>query len=230
MTAISAVLGKDLRRPLAALACAVGFSVAATVVRVALTHQLRPLYLVWNLLLGLLPLVFALALQRAVANEVRTRWKLALLGAWLAFFPNAPYILTDFVHLKSHLHPHFWTDLTLLLMFSWSGVLAGFLSLYIVQRLVERRLGPALSWCFVGVVAALTGVGIYLGRIERWNSWDLLLHPVSICSDAVALVQDAWRRGQPSRLAAFFALIVLIGHTSLYALLESKPSPHDDAR
>jgi uncharacterized membrane protein len=212
----------ELRKPLCALAFAVGFSVTAVFARILVTQQLRPLFLVWNLFLAVMPLALALTLRHLCRPDVKLSLKLALLAAWLLFFPNAPYIMTDFVHLKSRFHPNFWTDLTLLLLFSWCGALAGFLSLYIVQRLVARGLGNLLSWVFICAVAGLTGVGIYLGRVERWNTWDILIHPLAIVSDALGLCRDAMHRGQPSRIAAFFSVLVFVGYTTLYALMPDR--------
>jgi uncharacterized membrane protein len=212
----------EFRRPLGALVFAAAFSVAAVLAGVLITRHLRPLFLVWNLFLAVMPLVLALVLRHLCRPDVRISIKLVLLAAWLLFFPNAPYIMTDFVHLKSRFHPHFWPDLTMLLLFSWCGALAGFLSLYIVQRLVARRFGNLASWVFIGGVAALTGVGIYLGRVERWNTWDIVVHPLAIVSDAFGLLKDAVHRGQPSRMAAFFSVIVFVGYTTLYALMPAR--------
>ncbi len=213
------ILVTELWKPLLALVLASAFAVGAVILRALLTHHVRPISLVWNLFLASVPLMFAVALELKCLTNSGRSIKAALFCGWLVFFPNAPYILTDFVHLKSRWHPQFWTELSGLLLFSWCGALAGFLSLYIVQRLIARRYGTAFGWMFIVCIAALTGVGIYLGRIERWNSWDVLIHPLEILADIARLAMDALHRGPTSRMAALFSLIVFVGHATLYSLM-----------
>ena len=107
------------------------------------------------------------------------------MGAWLLFFPNAPYVLTDLIHLdgkQSPLVPE-WYDLAMILSVALTGLIIGFLSLERVQGYIAQRTGVPWSWCFVVVVMFLSGFGIYLGRFLRWNSWDILTRPLPLLSD-----------------------------------------------
>lgn len=92
---------------------------------------------------------------------------------WLLFFPNAPYILTDLLHLR---HPRadipIWFDVLLINWFAWTGVLLGVFSLFIMHGIVMKTFGRIIGWFFVFCV------GIYIGRFLRWNSWDMLLNPI----------------------------------------------------
>jgi uncharacterized membrane protein len=209
----------ELRLPLVALLLACVASVAMLVTRTVLTRHFHSLYLAGNLFLGCIPLFFALALARSFSKPSSRAVKVSLFLGWLVFFPNAPYILTDLVHLKSGLHPQFWTDLGLLVLFAWCGAFAGFLSLYIVQRLVIARRGKLAGWAFVGAVAVLTGVGIYLGRFERWNSWDIAANPLGLFRSLCSLASEALTLGRPARFIALFGAVVFIGHVTLYSLL-----------
>jgi uncharacterized membrane protein len=62
-------------------------------------------------------------------------------GGWLIFFPNAPYLMTDLMHLRVRGNRLFWVDLTALQAFAWTGLALGFVSLDLIQRLVARRVG-----------------------------------------------------------------------------------------
>ena len=144
------------------------------------------LFLIWNLFLAWIPYWIALALE-PLSRQFNSRLLLLLtVLAWLFFFPNAPYILTDLLHLRvRHPIPH-WYDLMLILSFAWTGLLLGYLSLFEVQRFIRQRLNVFWSWiCSLGAIF-LCGLGIYLGRYLRWNTWDLLWHPWRI-------LQDAWQ-------------------------------------
>src|SRR5687768_12604246 len=58
-------------------------------------------FLPWNLLLAWVPFGAAGVLRLLERDHRLTRPRiLALLAVWLAFFPNAPYLVTDFQHLR----------------------------------------------------------------------------------------------------------------------------------
>src|SRR5216684_729243 len=102
--------------PVLALAFASGVSVALVVARVIWTGHFRYAFLAWNLFLAWLPLIFALLASEEYQNGSGRNWRfLSLAGAWLLFFPNAPYIFTDLIHLTTRLYDHFWVDMVLIL-------------------------------------------------------------------------------------------------------------------
>ena len=84
------------------------------------------------------------------------------------------------IHLTTRFYPHFWVDLTLILLCALTGLVLGFVSLYLMQSVVERMFGRPASWLFIAAVAALSGFGIYLGRFLRFNSWDVLFRPAQL--------------------------------------------------
>ncbi|MDQ1384469.1 MAG: hypothetical protein QOG65_1848 [Actinomycetota bacterium] len=54
-------------------------------------------FMLWNLFLAAVPAVLALALFPTSARR-GVAWWLGF-GAWVLFLPNAPYLLTDVVHM-----------------------------------------------------------------------------------------------------------------------------------
>ena len=141
-------------------------------------------FMAWNLFLSLVP--YALSLMMVGVDRLRrARWLLMppLLISWLVFLPNAPYLLTDLIHLKPRPPIPFWYDNAMLGMFGFTGMLIGVRSLAHVHRIVHQHLGRILGWLFVTQVTLLCGLGIYLGRFERWNSWDLVTRPEVVLAD-----------------------------------------------
>ena len=134
-------------------------------------------FLIWNLILAWIPLLLALL----VYDRYRRGRSLLVLAPalvlWLLFLPNAPYIVTDFVHLSAGSPAPLWLDGVEVSAFAWTGMLLGFVSLYLVHAVARHRLGAVPSWVGVLCVLALVSVGVYLGRVKRWNSWDLLTQP-----------------------------------------------------
>jgi uncharacterized membrane protein len=192
-------------RALLALLLASFLCAAMTVGRVAYTGRGTFIFFCWNLFLAWVPLGLALALARYHARGTAGRagsW--ALGAAWLVFFPNAPYLVTDLVHLRARSPVPVWFDALLVFGFALTGLCLAFVSLRLVHDLVERRRGPRAGWCFVTLVAGLTGVGIYLGRFLRWNSWDLVTRPGELVAEASAWVlHPAAHLGSLSVAAAF---------------------------
>lgn len=143
-------------------------------------------FLLWNLFLALIPLGVSLMLLRVERRLVA----LPLLAVWLLFFPNAPYILTDLIHLSPHNHGHvpLWLDLVMLLSFALVALGAGFQSLHIVQCWLARRYSSVASWFVVIGSLGLSGFGVYLGRFLRWNSWDIVRDPAALWNDITTRV------------------------------------------
>ncbi len=154
------------------------------VTRVFLGLSWNYINLVWNLFLAWVPYLcslFAFALFR----KDPSRWtRLILPGLfWLAFFPNAPYMVTDFLHLQLRPYIPLWYDILLLATFAWTGCFLAIVSLRTMQFLVKHYLGRLLGWVFAITALGLSSLGIYLGRFERWNSWDLILQPKAVLKD-----------------------------------------------
>lgn len=167
------------------LALSAGLSLSMYAARVFFSETWQVYFnLVYNLVLAWVPYVFSL-LASWLHQKYPRRWGLLALptGIWLLFFPNAPYLVTDFLHLAPRQGIPMWYDILMLASFSWTGIFLAVVSLHSMQRLVKAYLGRFVSWAFVALALGLGSLGIYLGRFERWNSWDVLFHPTSIFKD-----------------------------------------------
>ncbi len=137
------------------------------------------MFLLWNIFLAWIPLGLAYMANSFSWNRKTLIFVMPFAAIlWLLFFPNAPYILTDLLHLA---YPReyipVWFDVLLILWFSWTGLSIGIVSLFMMQDIVRREFGHIAGWGFVGIVGLLTSLGIYIGRFLRWNSWDVILNP-----------------------------------------------------
>lgn len=167
--------------------------------------------LVWNLFLAWIPYGFSIVADGLFRLFPRRWWLLVFPGVvWLLFFPNAPYILTDFFHLSPRPGTPLWYDMLLLIVFSWTGIFLAIASLRTMQRLVRSCVGVILSWVFAISSLALAGVGIYLGRFERWNSWDVLSHSERILADVIRPLADPLNSLRFFGFTALFTLFLLI--------------------
>ena len=175
-------------------------------------------FLLVNLFLACVPLFFSTALR--VANRLRLHWAImaGLAGLWLLFLPNAPYILTDILHLTRASHAPVWYDLALLLSCAGTGLFVGYLSLNDVEGIVARKFSPVVGWIFALVSLVLSGFAIYLGRFLRWNSWDVLITPTLVLDIAAASLHPR-DHVRPLSVTLVFGVIFALGYISLRTLL-----------
>lgn len=146
-------------------------------------------YLLWNLALAWVPFVVALAVDDVRSTPLRLQ--LPLLAVWLAFFPNAPYLVTDLIHIN----PDDTGAVSLLgdatlVSVAPAGLALGFSSLMLVERAVRERFGGRLALVVAVLSLAAASLGIYLGRVIRLNSWDILTRPRVVGSVLRQLVRD----------------------------------------
>lgn len=157
------------------------FTVFLLIVRIVVSGQLTFAFLAWNLFLAWIP--FAIS-QRITG--VQNRWQILLLFcAWLLFLPNAPYIITDFLHLKPRWPIPYWYDVLLLFSAALNGLLLGLVSLSTVEKFLVGRYGNRISALLILCSFFLCAFGIYMGRYLRWNSWDIITNPGAIAADVL---------------------------------------------
>ena len=181
-------------------------------------------FLIWNLFLAWIPFIisyftYTLTLQR--------KWVYLFIPVaaflWLIFFPNAPYILTDFQHLaKVTGDLPVWYDVMMLIWFSFTGVLLGMVSLFLMQEIVRREFGRWVGWGFVALVAGLSSAGVYVGRFLRWNSWDIFRNPGGMAEYTLQGVQDPSMQsvGFIGLFGVFFLFLYITLYTFGHLLLE----------
>jgi uncharacterized membrane protein len=160
----------------ASLAALSLFVLSMIIGRVLYTRTFEHAGIAWNLVLAWVPFVLALVVYGRSRSMSRPALA-ALAGLWLLFFPNAPYILTDLKHIGDTGQIPVLYDVLFLSAAAWAGLLLGLTSLFLMHVVARRLLGVAGAWALVVGVLAASSFGIYLGRVQRWNSWDVFVRP-----------------------------------------------------
>lgn len=174
---------------------AVCFSVLLLAIRIVKTDSIYFTFLVWNLFLACIPFAISVMLRLWKAPKL-IFWTIFCI--WLLFLPNAPYIITDLQHLRRSTSHIVWFDALLVLSFACNGLVIGFVSLQMMQQELQRFLSKKRSQLFTWGILLLCGFGIYLGRVLRWNSWDILDHPLDLAGDIAKRIlfpnqhQETW--------------------------------------
>ena len=177
-------------------------------------------FLVWNLFLAWIPFCAALLANLASKNKVTLLVFMPMCTLiWLVFFPNAPYLLTDFQHLTViDTNAPVWLDVIMMIWFAWTGLMLGISSLYLIQSIVTRQLNAFWGWLFAIGITTLSSLGVYLGRFMRWNSWDLLDEPKSIVKDIYEIMSDPSGNKLTYLFVILFTFLFLFIYASIHVI------------
>lgn len=172
-------LRRPIRRPFAwalaaSVACvAVIWAWRATGAGFAAASMLTNMYLAW------IPVALGWGILRIARSRASAAW-LAVLGAlWLLFLPNAPYLVTDLIHIRDFTSPVTGAIPVGLAIFAVSGVLLFYASVAAVREAAACRGYATLASWIIPVSVWTSAIGMYLGRYLRWNSWDVLTSPLA---------------------------------------------------
>jgi uncharacterized membrane protein len=190
------------------LVLASGMCLALLVFRMSYPNGSDYRFLAWNLFLAWIPFLLAVVLYDRDRRGLRTAVLSGLGAAWLLFLPNAPYIVTDFIHVGRVSGAPIWFDASMTASFAGVGLVLGLGSVILVQGVIERHLGRAAGWLMLAPIFLLCSAGIYLGRVHRFNSWDAITQPGSLLDTLGARLVDPF--GRPDAIVALLATMALL--------------------
>jgi uncharacterized membrane protein len=164
-------------------------------------------FMIWNLFLAAIPAVLALALFTLPVRRGVVWW--VGLGVWVLFLPNAPYLLTDVVHMVhdiQHAHSDTWAYAVIATYAALFGLgLASYaLSLQLFRWYLHRSVRPRVVAPTIIFVHALCVIAMYLGRFIRLNSWDAVLAPQQVAGSVL-------RIPGPLTVAVLAVMFVVVG-------------------
>ena len=179
-------------------------------------------FLLWNAFLALIPLAAAWLARFLAPRQPALATLVAAL--WLPFFPNAPYLITDLLHLRSSPPKLLPEDVLIFGTAAAAGLLAGLVSLrWVVSFLAHRGLPRLLQTLFTLFMFVAGAFGVYLGRFQRWNSWDIVSRPSELLADAWAALQQV----HAFRYTLVFALVLAVSYYALNLITPPlAPSKH----
>jgi len=181
MKTIQSTLARELREHVLLFSLA-AFCFLLLMVRAKLTQSIFMFFLIWNLFLAYTPL----AISGIMINNAIKKWTFyPAFIIWLLALPNAPYIITDFIHLYKDNGVPVWFDILLIASFTICGLLFGLASMKNMHRIVSAKFSTAIATTIMLFSSLLSGFGIYLGRFLRYNSWDVLHKPFALMTDII---------------------------------------------
>ncbi|ALF53236.1 membrane protein [Nostoc piscinale CENA21] len=159
------------------------------IVKVLQVLRINMNWMTWNLFLAFIPLVLSVWLFRTRRGRSWVWWLGFLV--FYAFLPNAPYLLTDVIHLIDDIRTiqSVWMITLILIPVYFLVIFAGF-EAYVISLInfgyYLHRIGKS-HWIFrVELIThALCAIGIYWGRFLRFNSWDFITQPDALLTKGV---------------------------------------------
>ena len=189
--------------------------------RIQHTHRYYFLFLLWNLFLAFIPYVIStyMVIRRTQFSIIKL---LPFYFAWLLFFPNAPYILTDMLHLEARDEIGIWYDMGLILSFAITGLMIGYLSLIDIFEIAKTKLNVASAWALTIFNVIAGSFGVYIGRYLRYNSWDLVVCPKPLFLDIAMRILHPMAYPKTIGVTFIFSGILITGFILLQQLTARK--------
>ncbi len=216
-------ISKNRSRLIHLLALMSFFCIALVLFRFVLTGNLRFFYFIWNLFLAWIPFWISMGLFRAYRNRPGPSFPFWIwLLPWLFFYPNAPYLLTDMIHITEnglqYREISIWFDIFLVLFFSFAGLLLGFMSMLDIFKLIQKWYGLSGARWFYLSSTFLCAIGLFVGRFLRWNSWDLFIRPMDVISNTLRI--NGYAFFEMSVFVLFFFVFLIFVYEMLFRLME----------
>lgn len=196
-------------KSLSLISVALIFSTILLMVRIKLNKSFFLLFLIWNVFLAIIP--YAITIYLNTIPKLN-KFKLVFWCAiWLAFLPNAPYIITDLIHIRVVNNSFLWLDVLVILSFALCGLFLFYMSILDMQKLVTSKFEKTPIAALTLIVLFLCGFGVYLGRFLRYNSWEIISNPQVIITDVFNILIAPFQNSNAWLFTLSFSTFLLIG-------------------
>jgi uncharacterized membrane protein len=213
-------------KTLSLVTVALAFSIITLMVRMKLNKSFFYLFLVWNVFLAIIPYTITMYLN---TKQKFSKLKLGFwVLVWLAFLPNAPYIVTDLIHIRVGNHNWLWLDIIVVLSFALSGLLLFYLSLLDMQNLITSHFKKTPIETISLIIIFLCGFGVYLGRFLRYNSWEIISNPQILISDVNNILFSPSQNTEAWLFTLGFGGFLLVGYWIVKQTIPSHPHIPED--
>jgi len=220
------ISGRPGARVLLVVALSMLSCLVLVLVRYGLTGRFSQSYLIWNLVLAAVPVLIArygtmLASRQTTPKRSRV-FAIGSFMVWLVFYPNAPYVFTDFIHVVRRANlgavalpwlsqaDLLWYDIVMNAAFAFIGHYMGLVSMYIMHGAMRAMFGRVAGWSLMVPAILLSGFGIHIGRFSRFDSWDLIMQPVQTVRVISQSLSDPAALLFSTAFAFFIALTYII--------------------
>lgn len=202
-----------------------GWCLALLAVRFRYSGSADYAFMVWNLFLAIIPVICATLFRALHQSHAARAAHWLFLPVWLAFLPNAPYLVTDLIHLRALPPVPLWYDVIMLGSFAATGLLLTYASLADVEAVLRERFGTFSALAFSVCTLAVCGFGIYLGRFMRWNTWDIVSSPRALFADIAQRFANPMSHPRTWAVTVLYGAGLVVGYVVLRSISASFAPP-----
>ena len=156
-------------------------AIVFNLLRIIIWDKYSFVYILWNLFLAFVPILISFSMlklhERGRLNAIIFIPSFLL---WLLFIPNAPYLVTDLIHLGEVRAVPVLFDAILLFSSAYLGMMFFFYSLSHIEKIVKKFISKRWMIALTIILLLLISFGIYIGRFLRFNSWDIFINHYSL--------------------------------------------------
>lgn len=177
------------------------------------------LYLIWNLFLAWIPYFISASF---IKPEMKKSSFALLFMVWILFLPNAPYLVTDVLHIAKSTPAFIWYDSLVFFLFGWIGLMLGLISMMHIHGYLKNIFNKTWSEFSMFFVCLVSSLGIYLGRFERWNSWDVVADPFKIIKHSTRISSEVVHTKTGIIFILVFTIFLYAVYRFFYSLMKNK--------
>lgn len=156
----------------------------------------------WNIFLLAVPFFLAKILISFWRKTRFLSFKSKLFGfvlfcVWLLFAPNAAYIISDVRHISGFCPDNKYLicpeNAWMIIFFFTYGIIGWIGHVYLINQmkyLIKKLWGKIGVFAYLWLISPIISLGLLLGLVNRWNSWDAFLHPTEVLESAWLYVND----------------------------------------
>jgi uncharacterized membrane protein len=196
------------------------FTLILMLARIVVSDSFHYIFLPWNLFLAYIPLWIS---HKQLSNTATKRLGLMqhlFFAVWLLFLPNAPYIITDLIHLKERSPIPFYFDIVLVFTTAVNGLIFFYVSVAQVEQWWRKNFGNNTIGWYYFLAFGLCSFGIYLGRFGRFNSWNIITKPKVLFGEIVDRILLPFEHPQTWAVTILFSSMLFL----LYQLFKNYKS------
>lgn len=156
-------------------------AIVFNLLRIIIWDKYSFVYILWNLFLAFVPVLISfMMLKFHEKKSLKTIIFIPGFLLWLLFIPNAPYLVTDLIHLGESRTIPILFDVILLFSSAYLGMIFFFYSLSHIEKIVKKFISKRWMIALTIILLLLISFGIYIGRFLRFNSWDIFINHYSL--------------------------------------------------
>lgn len=176
-------------------------------------------FIIWNILLAVIAVLFSRYAAKILESKKAWYIKSVVSVVWLALLPNTAYLISDARHIVNscqlYSYGHICDDISWHVFFFFAYAAIGWpayvLALRPMKNALYKRFGSRLGAIATIVIIYLSALGVMVGLVDRFNVWDIIIHPFALLAAAAAYFTNGTMFLNVFMIAIILGLLYAVG-------------------